>query len=75
MARTSSVSSELESRLDSLKDSVRELIDAGSERAANFKDTAMTNANKLGNVIKEHPIAAVAVAFGIGYIVMRMIRR
>ncbi len=75
MARTSSVASEFESRLDSLKDSVRELLDAGSERAASFKDTAMTNANKLGNVIKEHPIAAIAIAFGVGYVVMRMIRR
>ncbi len=76
MARTSaSISSEFESRLDSLRDSVKELFDAGSERAANLKDTAMTGANKLGKVIKDHPIAAVAIAFGVGYIVMRMMRR
>jgi ElaB/YqjD/DUF883 family membrane-anchored ribosome-binding protein len=74
MARTS-ISSDFDARLDSLKDSVKDLLDAGSERASNFKDSALTGANKVGGLIKAHPVAAVAIAFGVGYLVMRMIRR
>jgi hypothetical protein len=59
-----------EDRLESLKDSVRELIDFGRVR-----DTVVSGTRKTGSLIKEHPIAALAIAFGIGYIAMRLMRR
>ena len=74
MARTS-ISSNLEARLDSLKDSVRNLLDTSSRGASNLKNSALTGANKLGRPIKAHPIVSVAIALGAGYVVMRMIRR
>lgn len=76
----------LENRLDSLKDSVRSLVDAGGERAGQLKSKAIDAKDavfengevalrKAGSFIKEHPIAAIGVAFGIGYIAMRMLKK
>ena len=75
-----------EDRLDMLKQSVQGLVDFGSERAGALKermigakDTVVSNSSsalrKLGGTIKAHPIAAVGIAFGIGYLAMRWIRR
>jgi ElaB/YqjD/DUF883 family membrane-anchored ribosome-binding protein len=76
----------LENRLDSLKGSVRNLVDAGGERAGQLKSKAIDAKDavfengevairKAGSFIKEHPIAAIGVAFGIGYITMRMLKK
>ena len=73
-------------RLDSLKSSVRNLVDAGGERAGQLKhkaidvkDAAMENGRaaitRTGSLIKEHPLAAIAIAFGVGYIAVRLLRR
>lgn len=78
--------SELDDRMGSLKDSVRNLVDAGGERAnqikdrlADAKDVAFDKGSAaLGRVsalIKEHPIAAIGIAFGIGYLAIRMLRK
>ncbi|MBA3538178.1 MAG: DUF883 family protein [Deltaproteobacteria bacterium] len=75
-----------DSRLDSIKDSVKGLVDSGSEKATALKDkladvkttavdrgqAALTNTSRL---IKEHPFAAIGIAFGVGYLAMRIVRR
>jgi len=53
-------------RLDAL--SAGELSDQATQRAR-----ALTA--RLGNTIQAHPIAAVGVAFGAGYLLMRVLRR
>ncbi|HEV7556095.1 MAG TPA: hypothetical protein VGO00_11595 [Kofleriaceae bacterium] len=67
------------SRIDSLKDSVKDLVDVGTDRAASIKDATVSTATKLASqtarLVKKHPIAAVAIAFGVGYIAMRLVRR
>ena len=76
----------LDNRLDQLKSTVKELVDAGGERAGQIrtkaidvKDAVVENGgvalNRAGTFIKENPIVAIAAAFGIGYIVVRMLRR
>ena len=76
----------LEQRLGSLKESVRNLVDAGGERAGQFKhraidvkDSVIENGEvyirKVGDLIKQHPIAAIGIAFGVGYVTMRLLRR
>jgi ElaB/YqjD/DUF883 family membrane-anchored ribosome-binding protein len=69
----------IESRLDSLKESVRNLVDAGSERMSDVKDTVVSTGrsglHRAGDLIKKHPIVAIGVAFGIGYVVIRILRR
>lgn len=76
----------LDSRLDSLKESVRNLVDAGGERAGQLKTRAIdakaavfenseVAIRKVTSLIKEHPIAAIGIAFGIGYITFRMLKK
>jgi len=76
----------LDDRMGHLKDSVRNLVDASSERASQIKerlydakDVAVDKGSEaLGRVsalVKEHPIAAIGIAFGIGYFAIRMLRK
>lgn len=76
----------LDNKLDTLKESVRNLVDAGGERAGQIKskaidakDSIVENGDmaikKVGSLIKEHPIAAIGVALGIGYIAVRFLRK
>lgn len=78
--------SKYESRLDSIREGVRNLVDAGGERASHFKDRAVDAKDSLfGNseaavdrvatLIKEHPFAALGIAFSAGYVAMRLMRR
>jgi len=78
--------STFENRVDALKDSVRNLVDAGGERAGQIKNKAIdvkdqvfesssAAVTKLGSLIKEHPLAAIGVAFGIGYVTVRMLKK
>jgi ElaB/YqjD/DUF883 family membrane-anchored ribosome-binding protein len=78
--------SELEGRLDSLKENVRNLVDAGSERAAQLKnravgvkDSVVENGeaalDRIGALIKAHPFAAIGIAFSVGYVTIRMLRK
>jgi ElaB/YqjD/DUF883 family membrane-anchored ribosome-binding protein len=76
----------LDSRIDSLKENVRNLVDAGSERAGHLKDRAIgikdtvveegeVALNRITALIKAHPIAALGVAFSVGYVAIRMLRK
>jgi hypothetical protein len=73
--RNSTVQARLDHQLDALRDSVKHLVDIGGDKAGAIRDSAMSGVKHMGKVIKEHPIAAVAIAFGIGYIAMRIVRR
>jgi ElaB/YqjD/DUF883 family membrane-anchored ribosome-binding protein len=72
--------------LDSLKDSVRGLVDQGQEkvhqmkdRVVDAKDQAVSRGNevldKVSAYIKANPIKSIGIAFGAGYIGMRLFRR
>ena len=69
-----------------LKESVREVVDAGQERIHDVKekimdakdrvvDRAETMNERVVDYIKANPLKAVGLAFGIGYIGMRLFRR
>jgi ElaB/YqjD/DUF883 family membrane-anchored ribosome-binding protein len=79
-------SASFEDRLDSLKESMRNLVEVSGERASalkhrmgDVKDTVFasskTGVQKVGAFVKGHPIIAIGVAFGVGYLVMRIVRR
>ena len=73
---TTDVTNEIETRLDGLKSSVKELLDHGlADKAGAVKDSAISGVEYLGTQIKKHPVAALAIAFGVGYLAMRLIRR
>jgi hypothetical protein len=59
---------EIETRFDGLKNGF-------TNKAGAVKDSAMSGIEFLGGQIKKHPMAALAIAFGVGYIAMRLIRR
>lgn len=72
-------------KLDSIKESVKGLVDQGHEKvdaikakAIDVKDEAFTRGNALvdgaTDLIKAHPFKAVGVAFAVGYIGMRLFR-
>ena len=76
----------LDNKLDQLKSTVKNLVDDGKERADalrtkafDVKDRVVENGGEVFNranaFIMENPIVAIAAAFGIGYIVVRMLRR
>jgi len=75
-ART--ISNDLGNRIDSLTDTVKGFVEAGTDRASDLKDTTIDTASKFATqatkLIKKHPLAAVAIAFGVGYIAMRLVR-
>lgn len=72
---TADVSNEVSSRLDSLKDGVEKIIDVGTGKAKELPDMAKNGIDALGAQIKKHPVAALAIAFGVGFLAMRLIRR
>lgn len=77
---------QLDSKLDSLKEKAKDIVEQGSEkvdqlkhRVVEVKDQAMARGNafidNLISLIKAHPIKSIAVAFGVGYLGMRLVRR
>jgi len=73
-------------RMGSLRDSVKSLVDRGEERAHAFKSrvvemtgTARSRSSdaieRTSSLIKAHPLKAVGIAFGLGYLGMRLFRR
>jgi ElaB/YqjD/DUF883 family membrane-anchored ribosome-binding protein len=71
---------------ESIKDAVKGLVDQGREtveqtkvRVIEVKDQAFAKGNALveraTDMIKAHPLKAVGIAFGAGYIGMRLFRR
>ena len=82
----SHLDAKLDSKIDSLKEKAKDFVDQGSEkvdqikhRVVEVKDQAMARGNAfLDNVtslVKANPLKSVAIAFGIGYIGMRLFRR
>lgn len=79
-------SAKLNDRIDSLVSSLKNVAEHLSSAAANFKDKASdakshvvsragSITSQVGRAAKNHPIVAVGVALGVGYLVMRLIRR
>ena len=73
-------------RVDNIKDKVRGFVDGAEERAESIKaraievkDGALSRGNALIErttaVIKANPLKAVGIAFGAGYLGMRLFRR
>jgi ElaB/YqjD/DUF883 family membrane-anchored ribosome-binding protein len=73
-------------KAESIKDQVKGLVDAGQQKAQEVKDKlvdakekAVDKADSLmtsfENKIKARPLASVGIAFGIGYLAMRIFRR
>lgn len=73
-------------RVDQIKEKVRGFVDTAEEkaesikaRAIEVKEDAMSRGNALieraADMIKANPLKAVGIAFGAGYLGMRLFRR
>ena len=75
--------SNLDNRLESIKESVKGLVDENRQKIKNrvldAKQQAMDRGNmyvdRVTDMIKAHPLKAVGIAFGVGYVGMRLFRR
>jgi ElaB/YqjD/DUF883 family membrane-anchored ribosome-binding protein len=75
-----------DNRIESIKESVKGFVDqsqdkvkAIKERVVDVKDQAVSRGgeymDRATDLIKAHPLKAVGIAFGAGYIGMRLFRR
>lgn len=76
----------VEEKLDSIRDSVKGFVDRGAQTAdaikhkvVEAKDHAIHRGgeglDRLAALVRAHPLKAVGIAFGLGYIGMRLFRR
>jgi ElaB/YqjD/DUF883 family membrane-anchored ribosome-binding protein len=76
----------VDEKLDSIRDSVKGYVERGAQKAdaikskvVEAKDEAMTRGSdmldRLASMVRAHPLKAVGIAFGAGYIGMRLFRR
>lgn len=83
---TTDVSAKVDEKIDSLSNTVKGLVDQGAQKVdelktkvAEAKDQAITRGNNLieraAEMVKAHPLRSVGIAFGAGYILMRLFRR
>ncbi len=73
-------------RLDSIRDSVKSLVDQGHDKVTAIKDKVVDlqhkakdksglAIDKASDLIKAHPFVAIGIALGLGYLAMRLVRR
>jgi ElaB/YqjD/DUF883 family membrane-anchored ribosome-binding protein len=76
----------LDDKIDSLRDSMKGMVDQGAQRVdaiksklIDVKDEAVSRGGDLvsqaTSLIKSHPLKSIAIAFGVGFVAMRLIRR
>ena len=76
----------VDDKLDSIRDSVKGYVERGAQKAdaiknkvVEVKDEAVTRGSdaldRLATLVRAHPLKAVGIAFGVGYIGMRLFRR
>ena len=76
----------VDEKLDSIRDSVKGAVDRGAQKAEAFKNRVVDakdevlhrgsqGLDRLAGMIKAHPLKSVGIAFGLGYIGMRLFRR
>jgi ElaB/YqjD/DUF883 family membrane-anchored ribosome-binding protein len=76
----------VDEKLDSLRDTVKGYVEQGAQKVdalkhkvVEAKDQAIDRSSdlldRMSTLIKANPIKSVAIAFGVGYIGMRLFRR
>jgi ElaB/YqjD/DUF883 family membrane-anchored ribosome-binding protein len=86
MTDVGSTARTVDERLDSIKHTVKDVVDQGAQKAdalkarmIEAKDQALRRGNdvldRVVELIKAHPLKAVGIAFATGYLGMRLLRR
>jgi ElaB/YqjD/DUF883 family membrane-anchored ribosome-binding protein len=83
---TTDATTRVDEKIDSLSNTVKDIVDQGAQkveelrtRAGEVKDQAISRGNNLmeraSEMVKAHPLRSVGIAFGAGYVLMRLFRR
>jgi ElaB/YqjD/DUF883 family membrane-anchored ribosome-binding protein len=86
MTGNDTVAHSFDDKIDSLRDSMKSVVDQGSQKVdalkskiIEVKDEAMSRGEDLltraTGLIKQHPLKSIGIAFGVGFLAMRLIRR
>jgi len=86
MTDVGSAAQGVDDKIDSLKETVKGIVDQGAQKVdaiktkvVEAKDQAFHRGSdvieRMTDLIKAHPIKAVGIAFGAGYLGMRLFRR
>jgi ElaB/YqjD/DUF883 family membrane-anchored ribosome-binding protein len=75
MQKNGTTKGSVEDRLGSIRDSVRGFVDRSEQRAHAIRTRSSDAIDRTSDLIKAHPLKAVGIAFGIGYLAMRLFRR
>ncbi len=70
-----SIQHDVEVQLDSIKAQVKKLVERVAETAKPAAERARSFGDHATELIRAHPIAAASIAFGLGYVVVRIARR
>jgi ElaB/YqjD/DUF883 family membrane-anchored ribosome-binding protein len=70
-----SIAGNLQAAIDQLSSTASVVEDRASEVKARTVSTASSLAARASKAIQDHPLAAVGIAFGAGYLLMRLFRR
>lgn len=70
-AQTEAIHHLFDEQLDAFKSGVHKVVERATTKPTWFGRTLA----RTGETIKEHPIAAVGAAFGLGYLLVRIARR
>jgi len=81
-----SASHDVDDKIDGIKETVKGFVDHGAQtvdaiksRVVDAKDQAIHRGSdavaRMTDLIKAHPLKAVGIAFGAGYLGMRLLRR
>lgn len=62
-------------RFSGIRSRVHDLMERASATSAAAPPKMRAAATRATDLIKAHPIAAIAGAFGVGYVIMRLARR
>jgi ElaB/YqjD/DUF883 family membrane-anchored ribosome-binding protein len=83
---SANTASKIDEKIDSLRDGMKGLVDQGAQKVETLKtkvgevtDQALHRSSDLlartTDLIKAHPLKAIGIAFGAGYLGMRLFRR
>ncbi|HET7505937.1 MAG TPA: hypothetical protein VFK02_33185 [Kofleriaceae bacterium] len=73
--RIDSIAGNLKAFVDQLSNTAAVVEHRASDVKARTVSTATSFAAQTSKAIQDHPIAAIGIAFGAGYLLMRLIRR
>jgi ElaB/YqjD/DUF883 family membrane-anchored ribosome-binding protein len=65
----------IDKQFESFKARVHDVVDRADAQTAGVRSRLRVYAAKTGDAIKAHPFAAVGIALGVGYAIVRIARR